>query len=272
MNPEPRTQTLLRSSRVWLTGASSGIGAALVTRLVGRGARVAITARRADLLEALAVRHASSGSPLLVVPADVTDPAAVAAAAQRIESEWGGIDLAIFNAGGSVAEAQAAHPQSAIRNRQFDAHDYEATMALNYFSVVYGIEAVLPGMLARGRGHIAAVASLAGYRPTSVALPYSAAKAAVIHLIEGLSLSTATHGIAFTIINPGFVRTPLTARHTFRMPFLVEADDAAERIVRGLERRNREITFPAPLSWTVKFLRLLPGSLYARIIRRAAPK
>src|SRR6185436_7929450 len=103
MNPEPRT--LLRSSRVWLTGASSGIGAALVTRLVDRGARVAITARRVDLLESVANSHTGRGSPLLVVPADVTDAAAVAAAARRIEAEWGGIDLAIFNAGGSVPSA-----------------------------------------------------------------------------------------------------------------------------------------------------------------------
>jgi short-subunit dehydrogenase len=265
MNPEPRTP--LRRARVWLTGASSGIGAALVTRLVERGARVAITARRVDLLEAIAREHSKAGSSL-VVPADVTDPAAVAAAARRIDAEWGGIDLAIFNAGGSVASI----PQSAVRNPHFAARDFVDTMALNYFSVVYGIDAVLPGMLARGNGHIAAVASLAGYRASSVALPYSAAKAAVIHLIEGLRLSTDTRGIAFTIINPGFVKTPLTARHTFRMPFLVEADDAAERIVRGLERRKREIHFPAPLSWTVKLLRLLPDSVYARIISMAAPK
>jgi len=258
----------LRAARVWLTGASSGIGAALVTRLVERGARVAITARRVDLLEAIARDHSKGGSSLLVVPADVTDPAAVAVAARRIEAEWGGIDLAIFNAGGSVASI----PQSAVRNPQFAAPDFVDTMALNYFSVVYGIDAVLPGMLARGSGHIAAVASLAGYRASSVALPYSAAKAAVIHLIEGLRLSTGSRGIAFTIINPGFVRTPLTARNTFRMPFLVEANVAAERIVRGLERRKREIHFPAPLSWTVKFLRLLPGSFYARVISRAAPK
>ena len=258
----------MRAARVWLTGASSGIGAALVARLVERGARVAITARRVDLLEAIARDHSKGGSSLLVVPADVTAPAAVAVAARRIEAEWGGIDLAIFNAGGSVASI----PQSAVRNPQFAAPDFVDTMALNYFSVVYGIDAVLPGMLARGSGHISAVASLAGYRASSVALPYSAAKAAVIHLIEGLRLSTGSRGIAFTIINPGFVRTPLTARNTFRMPFLVEANVAAERIVRGLERRKREIHFPAPLSWTVKFLRLLPGSFYARVISRAAPK
>jgi short-subunit dehydrogenase len=262
MNPEPRTP--LRASRVWLTGASSGIGAALATRLVERGARVAITARRVDALEALATAARARGSQLLVAPADVTDAAAVAAAARRIEAEWGGIDLAIFNAGGSVAPSADRDP------RRFDAAEYAAIMTLNYFSVVYGIDAVLPGMLARGRGHIAAVASLAGYRPSSVALPYSASKAAVIHLMEGLRLSVAGRGITVTVVNPGFVKTPLTARHTFRMPFLIEADDAAERIVRGLERGKGEIHFPAPLSWTVKMLRLLPDSIYARIINRAS--
>jgi short-subunit dehydrogenase len=267
MNAEPRTS--LRRARVWLTGASSGIGAALVTKLVQRGARVAITARRVDLLETQA---AALGSAVLVVPADVTDAVAVTAAARQIESAWGGIDLAIFNAGGSVAAAESAMPQSAIRDPQFEAQAYDATMTLNFLSVVYGVEAVLPGMLSRGSGHIAAVASLAGYRPSTVALPYSVSKAAVMHLMEGLRLNVAPRGIAVTVINPGFVKTPLTARHTFRMPFLIEADDAAERIVRGLERRRGEIHFPAPLSWAVKAMRLLPDSIYARIIRRAAPK
>ena len=265
----------LDGARVWVTGASSGIGEALVSALVRRGARVAVTARRTDLLAAIAAKHAGGRAPVLVVPADVTDPAAVAAAARQVEAAWGGIDLAIFNAGGSaVASAQSsdAGPQPAIRDPQFAAHDYTETMALNYFSVVYGIEAVLPGMLERGSGRIAAVASLGGYRPSMVALPYSASKAAVIHLIEGLRLQVASHGIAVTVVSPGFVRTPLTARNSFKMPFLVEVDDAADRIVRGLERGKDEIVFPAPLAWAIRLLGLLPNRLYARIITRAAPK
>jgi short-subunit dehydrogenase len=254
--------------RIWVTGASSGIGEALVAPLVRRGARVAITARRSNLLDAIAAAHNRDGRPpVLVVPADVTSRDAVAAAARQIEAAWGGIDLAIFNAGGSVER-----PESAARNASFAADDYVDTMTLNYFSVVYGVEAVLPSMLARGRGHIAAVASLAGYRPSSVALPYSASKAAVIHLIEGLRLAYADRGIAVTVVNPGFVRTPLTAGHTFTMPFLVDVDDAAERIVRGLEQGKNEIHFPAPLSWTVKALRLLPDAVYGWIIKRASPR
>jgi NAD(P)-dependent dehydrogenase (short-subunit alcohol dehydrogenase family) len=255
--------------RIWLTGASTGIGAALVDPLIRRGARVAITARRSDLLDAIVTAHARGApSPILAVPADVTDRDAVTAAARRIEAAWGGIDLAIFNAGGSVA----ADPQSAIRNPQFRADDYTATMTLNYFSVVYGIDAVLPGMLARGSGHIAAVASLAGYRPIPVTGAYGTSKAAVIYLLDSLRFDLEPRGVRVTVINPGFVRTPLTARNAFKMPFLVEAGDAAERIVRGLERGKMEIHFPAPLSWTMKLMRILPYPWYVQVIRRLSPR
>jgi short-subunit dehydrogenase len=247
--------------RVWLTGASSGIGEALVAPLLRRGARVAITARRSDLLSALAAKHVvGDGGSVLVVAADVTDRDAVNSAARHIEEAWGGIDLAIFNAGGS------------IDSDGFNASDYVSTMALNYFSVVYGVEAVLPGMLASRRGHIAAVASLAGYRPVPVALPYSVSKAAVIHFLEGLRLAYGERHIKVTVVNPGFVRTPLTARNSFTMPFLVEVDDAAERIVQGLERGKYEVHFPAPLSWPLKLLRVLPPAIYAALIKRASPR
>jgi NAD(P)-dependent dehydrogenase (short-subunit alcohol dehydrogenase family) len=258
----------LSGARVWVTGASSGIGEALAGALVRRGARVAVTARRADRLEALAAKFARDGvSPVLAVPADVTDRAAVAAAAREIEAAWGGIDLAIFNAGGSVGETQTTN-----RDPRVNADDFVATMTLNYSSVVYGVESVLPAMLARRQGHIAAVASLGGYRASTVALPYSTSKAAVIHLMEGLRLALEPRGLRVTIINPGFVRTPLTARHTFKMPFLVEVDDAAERIVRGLERGKHEIHFPAPLSWSLKLLRMAPAPVYAWFLRRVTPR
>jgi len=256
----------LDGARVWVTGASSGIGEALVAALVRRGARVAVTARRTELLTAIAAKHAGGRAPVLVVPADVTDAAAVTAAAKDVASAWGGIDLAIFNAGGSVG------PPVETRDPRFVAAEYTATMALNFFSVVYGIDAVLPGMLERGAGRIAAVASLGGFRPTTVGLPYTASKAAVIHLMEGLRMQVAPRGVAVTVVNPGFVRTPLTARHSFKMPFLVEVDDAADRIVRGLERGKDEIVFPAPLAWTIKLLGVLPDRLYARIMRQLAPK
>lgn len=246
-----------RNARVWLTGASSGIGEALVAPLVARGARVAVTARRTDLLEAVARR--AGGDATLVVPADVTDQQAVTAAARTIEAAWGGIDLAIFNAGGNV------EPDGPSR---FDADAYVRTMTLNYFSVVFGIDAVLGGMLARGRGHLAAVASLGGYRALPTAGAYGASKAAVIYLLESLRFDLEPSGIGVTVINPGFVRTPLTARNRFRMPFLMDADAAAERIVAGFARDRREIHFPGALSWPMKLLRIAPEPVYAAVMRR----
>lgn len=251
------------NARVWITGASSGIGEALVEPLLVRGAKLALTARRAGRLEAIAARHPG----VLAVPADVTDREAVLAAAKLIDAAWAGIDLAIFNAGGHAPASRSG----------FASESYVATMALNYFSVVYGLEAVLPGMLARGSGRVAAVASLAGYRALPTAAAYGASKAAAIHLLDALRFSLAPRGIGVTVINPGFVKTPLTDRNAYRMPFLMPVADAADRIVRGLERDRKEIHFPARLSWGMKAMRVLPYPLYERVMemwvaRTARPK
>lgn len=248
-----------RDTRVWLTGASSGIGEALVAPLVERGARVAITARRGDRLEAIAARHRSRASvPVVPFPADVTDRVAVIEAACAIEFAWGGIDVAIFGAGG----------HEPFGEDRFDARPYVDTMTLNYFSVVYGVEAVLPGMLARRAGRIAAIASLAGYRGLPTAAAYGASKAAVIHLMDALRFQLEPRGVAVTTINPGFVKTPLTDRNRFPMPFLLGADDAARRIVHGLERERKEIHFPAPFSWMVKLMRVMPFPMYEYVMER----
>jgi NADP-dependent 3-hydroxy acid dehydrogenase YdfG len=249
----------LQGARVWLTGASSGIGEALVPLLASRGGRVAVTARRADRLETLAQTWRRTGAQVLIVPADVTDRDAVIAAARTIEDAWGGIDLALFNAGGHPPPSGAG----------FDSAQFVGVMALNYFSVIYGIDAVLPGMLARGTGTIAAVASLAGYRAVPTAAAYGAAKAAVIHALDSMRFDLEPHGIQLVTINPGFVKSPLTDRNRFKMPFLMDVGDAARLIVAGLERGRREIHFPGQLSWSLKVLRLLPYPLYSWIIQRA---
>jgi NADP-dependent 3-hydroxy acid dehydrogenase YdfG len=221
-----------------------------------RGARVAISARRAERLEALAGQWRAD---VLVVPVDVTNRDAVIAAARTIEHEWGGIDLAIFNAGGHTPPSSAG----------FDSSQFVGIMTLNYFGVLYGIEAVLPGMLARGNGTIAAVASLAGYRAVPTAAAYGASKAAVIHALDSMRFDLEPRGIHVVTINPGFVKTPLTDRNRFKMPFLMDVDDAARLIVAGIERGRREIHFPGRLSWPLKVLRVLPYPVYAWIIQRA---
>lgn len=224
--------------------------------LVGRGARVAISARTAEALEAIAAGYA--GGQVVAMPVDVTDREAVAATAARLETTWGGIDLAIFNAG-------THRPVSATA---LDADDFEMLMRVNYLSVIYGIEAVLPGMLARGQGHIAGVASLAGYRALPTAAAYGASKAALILALDAMRFDLSPRGIDVTVVNPGFVRTPLTDRNTFHMPMRIDATTAARLIANGLERRAREIHFPARFSWLMKTLRVLPYPLYAALVGR----
>lgn len=240
--------------RIWLTGASSGIGEALVAPLVAAGGRVAISARRADALERLARRFPDGA--VTPYPVDVTDRAAVAQTVDRIERAWGGIDLAILNAGTHIPVTATA----------LDADAFEALIRVNYLSIVYAVEALVPGMLARGRGHIAGVASLAGYRALPTAAAYGASKAAAILALEAMRFDLAPRGIDVTVINPGFVRTPLTDRNTFQMPALIDADDAARLIVRGLARRKKEIHFPARFSWTMKLLRILPYPVFERLV------
>jgi NADP-dependent 3-hydroxy acid dehydrogenase YdfG len=249
----------LDGARVWVTGASSGIGAAVVPVLAGRGARVAVSARRADLLESLATEWRRAGADILVAPVDVTDRAGVIAAVRSIEATWTGIDLALLNAGGHRPPEGAG----------FDTSQFVDVMTVNYFGVLHGIEAVLPGMLRRGRGHIAGVASLSGYRAIPTAAAYGASKAALIHALESIRFDLEPLGINITVINPGFIRTPLTDRNRFRMPFLMDVERAAAIIVDGLERNRKEIHFPRVFSSILKLARVLPFPVYERIIRRA---
>jgi short-subunit dehydrogenase len=249
----------LHGARVWVTGASSGIGAAVVPVLTARGARVAVSARRADLLESLAADWRRGGAEILVAPVDVTDRSGVIAAVRSIEATWGGIELALLNAGGHRPPEGAG----------FDASQFVDVMTVNYFGVLYGMEAVLPGMLERGRGHIAGVASLSGYRAIPTAAAYGASKAALIHALESIRFDLEPLGITVTVINPGFIRTPLTDRNRFRMPFLMDVERAAAIIVAGLERDRKEIHFPRVFSSMLKLARILPFPVYERIIRRA---
>ena len=252
----------LHSSRVWITGASSGIGAALVDALVQEGARVAMTARRADTLQEMAAGCRARGADVLVVPADVGDRAAVHAAARTVEAAWGGVDLALFNAGFGRR----------LQVTNFNAEDFAEIFRVNVFGVMYGIEAVLPRMLERRAGHLAAVASLAGYRGAPTLAGYGSSKAALIHALDSLRFDLEPHGIGVTVINPGYVRTPMTAQHTYWMPALMDVDKAAAVIVHGLRRGRKEIHFPARFSWTLKALRLLPFPIYERLIRAAVKR
>ncbi|MES1942664.1 putative short-chain dehydrogenase/reductase [Salinisphaera sp. PC39] len=241
----------------WITGGGSGIGRALALELANHGWRVAVTGRTRETLDEVAA--AAPEGTVRAVPADVTDLAATREAVRKIESELGPIDLAVLNAG-------VFKPFEA---ENFDAEAVNATMAVNYTGAVHGIDAVLPGMRERRSGHIALVSSVAGYRGLPLGAPYSASKAALIALGESLKFDFDRLGIRTSVINPGFVKTPLTAKNKFPMPFLMEVDDAARAMRKGLEKGRFEIAFPRPLVYGLKFMRLLPYALYFPLMRKA---
>ena len=239
----------------WITGASSGIGRALAIALVQRGVRVAASARSAEALAELARAHPG----IAPLPLDVTDAAAMGQAARSIAGTLGALDLVVLNAG--TWEAMSA--------RNFSAAKAARSMAVNYLGVVNGIEAVLPSMLERGEGHIAMVASVAGYRGVGPTAAYGPTKAAVINLAETLRNDLAARGIRISVINPGYVETPMTSVNKFPMPFIISAEDAARRIIRGLEKGSFEIAFPWQLVALMKLGRLMPNRLffwYARTV------
>jgi NAD(P)-dependent dehydrogenase (short-subunit alcohol dehydrogenase family) len=232
----------------WITGASTGIGRALALELASHGVKVAASARSSDKLGELA-GLAAGIAPL---PLNVNDRSAIANAVRTIDATLGPIDLAVLNAG-------IWQPMTV---KTFSAETAARSMAINYLGVVNGIEAVLPGMLERGRGHIAVMASIAGYRGMPLTAAYGPPKAALINLAETLRNQLIERGIRISVINPGYVATPMTSVNKFPMPFLISAEDAARRIVRGLQKGRFEIAFPWQLIAMAKLGRVLPYPLY----------
>lgn len=245
----------LGGMRVWLTGASSGIGAALATELSRRGARVAVTARRREALEAL---PAPTG--LRVEAGDITDEAAMRDIVARIEADWGGIDLVILNAG----------TYEPVLPEDFRAELFRRHLDVNVMGTVNCIQAVLPGMLARGAGRIAVTSSVTGYVGLPLASAYGATKAFLISMCDSLRADLSSSGIGVTVIAPGFVATPLTEQNEFRMPGIIEADEAARLICDGLEEGRAEIGVPRKALLFGKGLALLPGGVRRRYVARIA--
>jgi short-subunit dehydrogenase len=237
-----------------VTGASSGIGWALAKALAARGCKVGILARRRGLLDRLADEIAKSGGTVATAVADVGDRAQVLAAIHAIADQLGPVELLIANAG--VGAPTLVEP--------LNVPDIETQFRVNTFGVVYAIEAVLPDMLRRGRGHLAAVSSLGAMKGLPGESAYCASKAAVNVFMEGLRIQLRDRGIAVTTICPGFVKTPMTAVNDFHMPFCLEADEAARRIVCALERRRKVFNFPLPTTLLMYLTRWLPDWLMAR--------
>lgn len=244
-------------SRVWLTGASSGIGAALTERLLAEGHSLAITARQARPLHALARRH---GARVLVVPGDIADAAQVAEIVSHIEQTWGALDRAVLNAG----TCEYLEPG------RFEAALVERVVQTNVLGAAHCIEACLP-LLRRGvRPHLVVVGSAVTWLALPRAGAYGASKAALRYLLESLRIDLAGEGIDATLVSPGFVDTPLTRRNDFPMPMIWPVERAAEHIVRRLESRPLELAFPCGFVLLLRLLGALPSSWRLGLGRRLA--
>ncbi len=238
--------------RVWVVGASTGIGAATANLLLERGARIAVSARSTEALERAFAGRAT------VLPLDVTDATATLRTAQRLCKAWGGIDLVLAVAG----------TYRAMRAWEIDLAEARRTVDVNLGGVLNLLAAVMPVLDRQGAGGFGIVASVAGYGGLPNSLAYGASKAACINLAQSLYLDLHKRGIGVYLVCPGFVATPLTANNEFPMPFLISAEKAAAEIVAGLGRGDFEIHFPRAFSRLLKAVNLLPQRLYFWCVRR----
>ncbi|HEY7311261.1 MAG TPA: SDR family NAD(P)-dependent oxidoreductase [Gemmataceae bacterium] len=239
-----------------VTGASSGIGWALARALAAEGCKLGLVARRREQLADLAAQIEKSGGAVAFAAADVAEREQAIAAIREVAERLGPVDLLLANAG--VGAPTTVEP--------FNVADVEKMFRVNVLGVVYSLEAVLPGMLERRRGHLAAVSSIAAYKGLPGESGYTASKAAVNVFMEGLRIQLRGKGIAVTTICPGFVKTPMTEVNAFKMPWLLSADEAARRIVRALKRKRKVYNFPWQMSLFMKFARWAPDWLVDRMM------
>lgn len=243
----------------WVVGASSGIGRATASALHARGARVLVSARRRELLEDFARLHPGAEA----LPLDVRDPGALREAMAQVRQQAAGhaegLSLALYCAG---------HYRP-LRATQFDLEEMLRHQEVNQTGALRMVDAVLPLLLAQGRGHLSLVASVAGYRGLPRALAYGPTKAALINLAQVLYLDLRPRGLGVSLVNPGFVETPLTAQNDFAMPALQKPEQAAAAILRGWAEGRFEIHFPRRFTGLLKALSLLGDGAYFAAVRRA---
>lgn len=242
--------------RIWVIGASSGIGEACARALIAAGAKVALSSRRAERLHQIA--QIASSTQTLVLPVDVTKEEQLQQTYQTIVDAWGGIDLMLFVSG----------VYTPLRADDFDIRIAEQTIDANLLGPMRAVALVLPEMLKAHSGHIAIVGSVAGYSGLPKALAYGPSKAAIINFCENLYYDLLPSGISVHMISPGFVATEATAQNDFEMPALITAEEAATEILSGIQSGEFDIHFPKRFSRFLKFLRILPYPLYFWIVRR----
>ncbi len=246
--------------RVVVTGASGGLGLALARHYLERGATVAVIARREDALQALAAAHPGK---VHVYPADVCDAAALRAAADDFIARAGVPDIVIANAGVSIGT---------LTRYAADGDVFRRVMEINVLGAVHTFQPFVEVMRAAGRGRLVGIASVAGFRGLPGSGAYSASKAAFISYLESLRLEMHGSGVKVVTLCPGYIRTPMTDINPYPMPFMLEADDAACRIARVIERGCSFKVVPWQMAIVGRLLKLLPNWLYDRLFAKAPHK
>ncbi len=241
---------------IWIVGASTGIGRDTALAFARAGVKVAASARSADALNQLVVEGKGA---ITAYPLDSTDRDGVLATYARIVADLGSIEAVLYCAAAWSNDANSQATAAIVR----------PVFEVNIFGALNVIEAVLPAMKAQRSGRLALISSVAGFRGLPRALSYGSSKAALTHIAEALKFECDAAGVVIQVIHPGFVKTPLTDKNDFKMPFLMEADSAAQRIVTGMSGTGFEITFPRRFTWMLKLLRALPYAWYFWLITRA---
>lgn len=245
---------------VFLTGASSGIGESLALAMAERGAIIGLIARREELLKELAEKCRQVGGQARFFACDVVETEAVQNAAADLRKEFGRIDILIANAGigGNNKET-----------RELKAEAVKKVIDINLIGAVNSVAAVLPEMLKSGNGQIVAISSLAGFRGLPGSAAYSASKGGMTNFFESIRLDVQNKGVSVTIIQPGFIKTPLTSGRANKMPFLMELNDAIPYFLQAIEKKKKFSAFPWQLAIFVRLARIFPAWLYDKIAGRA---
>ena len=246
--------------RVWITGASSGIGAALARAYAARGATIALISRREDSLQQLA---SSLNTKTIIYPLDVADAAAMRAAAADFVSRGGVPDVVIANAGVSAGT---------LTEEPDDVKVFERIFAINVMGMVNTFAPFAAAMRQRGSGRLVGIASVAGVRGLPGAGAYSASKAATFTYLEALRVEMHNSGVKVVTIAPGYIKTPMTDVNNYPMPFLMDADSAAEKMLRVIDLGTRRAVVPWQMGVVATLMRLLPDAIYDRLAARAGRK
>tara|TARA_Y100001970_G_scaffold249438_1_gene319908 strand:+ start:3169 stop:3927 length:759 start_codon:yes stop_codon:yes gene_type:complete len=238
---------------IWITGASTGIGKALAMKFANSGWKVAISARRKPLLKELEDQN----SNIFSFPLDVTNKEQCTSVFNQIKEKFKNIDLCVFSTG-------TWDPK---KEKEIDVEQIENVMKINFFGTLNCIKCVEEYFKNKGNGHISIVSSIAGYRGLPNSTGYGPSKSALNNLAESLYFDFKRYGVRVSIISPGFIKTPMTDKNDFKMPFLRSVEYAADKIFNGLTKTNSfEIDFPKQLTLTLKLFRILPIKIYLKLV------